>query len=138
VCIVLVPHVPRLARTIGHGGWAVERVPAGAPYAALQSADGAYVRPVGAAVRAACGMRHPRELDAAEVTALLSDLATRRRVSASTQNQALAALLFCTGKHSSAGCRGWTGSSSRCLSGSASERSGSEDHTSSSGIRTVV
>lgn len=40
------------------------------------------------------GLRHPRELGKAEVEAFLSDLATRRRVSASTQNQALAALLF--------------------------------------------
>ncbi len=38
--------------------------------------------------------RHPLELGQREVTAFLSDLATRRRVSASTQNQALAALLF--------------------------------------------
>jgi integron integrase len=40
------------------------------------------------------GLRHPRELGAAEVRAFLSDLAVRLRVSASTQNQALAALLF--------------------------------------------
>ena len=38
--------------------------------------------------------RHPRELGPCAVAAFLSDLATRRRVSASTQNQALAALLF--------------------------------------------
>ena len=31
--------------------------------------------------------RHPREMGAAEVTAFLNDLAVRRRVSASTQNQ---------------------------------------------------
>lgn len=37
---------------------------------------------------------HPREMGEREVTAFLSDLATRRQVSASTQNQALAALLF--------------------------------------------
>lgn len=40
------------------------------------------------------GKRHPRELGAEEVGAFLSDLAVRREVSASTQNQALAALLF--------------------------------------------
>jgi integrase len=38
--------------------------------------------------------RHPRELGAAELTAFLSDLAIRRNVSASTQNQALHAILF--------------------------------------------
>ncbi|MDA7086397.1 integron integrase [Pseudomonas sp. SA3-5] len=38
--------------------------------------------------------RHPLEIGAAEVEAFLSDLAVRRDVSASTQNQALAALLF--------------------------------------------
>lgn len=40
------------------------------------------------------GKRHPRELGADEVTAFLSHLAVGRQVSASTQNQALAALLF--------------------------------------------
>jgi integron integrase len=40
------------------------------------------------------GMRHPRELGATHVTAFLSDLAVRGRVSAPTQNQALSALLF--------------------------------------------
>ncbi len=38
--------------------------------------------------------RHPLEMGAAEIEAFLSDLAVRRDVSASTQNQALAALLF--------------------------------------------
>lgn len=38
--------------------------------------------------------RHPRELGAAEVTAFLNDLAVRRRTAASTQNQALCALVF--------------------------------------------
>ncbi len=38
--------------------------------------------------------RHPSELGRAEVVAFLSDLATHGHVSASTQNQALAALLF--------------------------------------------
>jgi integron integrase len=41
-----------------------------------------------------CGMRHPRELGAAEVSSFLSSLAVEGQVSASTQNQALAALLF--------------------------------------------
>ena len=40
------------------------------------------------------GRRHPREMGADEVTRFLSDLATTRHVAASTQNQALAALLF--------------------------------------------
>jgi integron integrase len=40
------------------------------------------------------GKRHPEEMGEPEVTAFLSHLATRRRVSASTQNQALSALLF--------------------------------------------
>jgi len=40
------------------------------------------------------GRRNPAGLGAAEVTAFLNDLASRRQVAASTQNQALAALLF--------------------------------------------
>lgn len=40
------------------------------------------------------GKRHPRDMGAREVTAFLSDLAINRNVSASTQNQALNALLF--------------------------------------------
>ena len=40
------------------------------------------------------GVRHPASLGEAEVTAFLSDLAVRGGVSAATQNQALAALLF--------------------------------------------
>jgi integron integrase len=40
------------------------------------------------------GRRNPRELGAAEVTAFLSSLANRGNVAASTQSQALAALLF--------------------------------------------
>lgn len=40
------------------------------------------------------GLTHPRLLGAGEVTAFLTDLAVRRHVAASTQNQALAALLF--------------------------------------------
>jgi integron integrase len=38
--------------------------------------------------------RHPADLGEHEITAFLNDLATERHVSASTQNQALAALLF--------------------------------------------
>ena len=44
------------------------------------------------------GLRHPGELGASEVTQFLTDLAVRGRVSASTQNQALAALLFLYGE----------------------------------------
>jgi len=40
------------------------------------------------------GKRHPRELGANDVTAFLSNLAVEREASASTQNQAKAALLF--------------------------------------------
>lgn len=40
------------------------------------------------------GKRHPRELDAAHVEAFLTSLAVDAEVSASTQNQALSALLF--------------------------------------------
>lgn len=38
--------------------------------------------------------RHPREMGKAEIEAFLSHLATERKVSAATQNQALSALLF--------------------------------------------
>jgi len=40
------------------------------------------------------GKRHPRDLGGDELTQFLSDLAVRRQVSASTQNQALNAILF--------------------------------------------
>ena len=40
------------------------------------------------------GLRHPRELGQADVTKFLSSLASDGRVSASTQNQALSAILF--------------------------------------------
>jgi integron integrase len=40
------------------------------------------------------GTRHPKELDASHVRAYLTHLATGARVSAATQNQALAAILF--------------------------------------------
>lgn len=40
------------------------------------------------------GLRHPREMGSAEVNAFLTHLAVVEKVSASTQNQALAALLF--------------------------------------------
>lgn len=40
------------------------------------------------------GLRHPLEMGSAEVAEFLSDLAIRGRVAASTQNQALSALLF--------------------------------------------
>lgn len=40
------------------------------------------------------GKRHPRDLSEVEVSAFLSPLAETRRVSASTQNQALSACLF--------------------------------------------
>jgi len=40
------------------------------------------------------GNRHPLDLGEPEVTAFLSDLAVTRKVAASTQNQALSALVF--------------------------------------------
>jgi integrase len=40
------------------------------------------------------GKRHPRDMGAAEITRYLSSLATAGRVAASTQNQALSAILF--------------------------------------------
>jgi integron integrase len=40
------------------------------------------------------GLRHPRDMGAPEVQAFLTMLATQRRVSSSTHNQALSALLF--------------------------------------------
>lgn len=40
------------------------------------------------------GLRHPREMGSPEVNAFLAHLAVERKVSASNQNQALAALLF--------------------------------------------
>src|SRR4051794_36716231 len=40
------------------------------------------------------GKRHPLEMGAAEINQFLTDLAVRRHVSASTQNQAFSALLF--------------------------------------------
>jgi integron integrase len=44
------------------------------------------------------GRRHPREMGRPEVSAFLTHLAARERVSASTQNQALSALLFLYGQ----------------------------------------
>jgi integron integrase len=44
------------------------------------------------------GKRHPKEMGQAEVTGFLSNLATEHHVSASTQNQALSALLFLYGE----------------------------------------
>ena len=40
------------------------------------------------------GMRHPRDMGPREVDAFLTMLATERKVSASTHNQALSAILF--------------------------------------------
>lgn len=39
-------------------------------------------------------MRHPRDMGASEVEAFLTHLATERKVSASTHNQALSSILF--------------------------------------------
>ena len=40
------------------------------------------------------GMRHPRDMGVTEVEAFLTMMATERKASASTHNQALSALLF--------------------------------------------
>jgi len=40
------------------------------------------------------GLRHPKELKQADIEAFLTHLAVQRKVSASTQNQALSAILF--------------------------------------------
>ena len=40
------------------------------------------------------GQRHPRDMGAPEVTAFLNHLAVERRISASTQKQALCAIVF--------------------------------------------
>lgn len=40
------------------------------------------------------GKRHPKEMSRPEITLFLTSLATERRVSATTQNQAFVALLF--------------------------------------------
>src|SRR5207302_1992882 len=40
------------------------------------------------------GKRHPAEMSAGEISRFLSSLATERHLSASTQNQALSAILF--------------------------------------------
>jgi hypothetical protein len=53
------------------------------------------------------GKRHPQEMGATEITAFLSHLAVDRGVSASTQNQAKAALLFSTRKCSVPICHGY-------------------------------
>jgi len=44
--------------------------------------------------RTPAGWRHPKDMAAPEVEAFLTHLAVKRRVSASTQNQALSAILF--------------------------------------------
>ncbi len=62
--------------------------------------------------------RHPIEMREAEVTAFLSHLAHDRGVSASTQNQALAAILFLyrtCWRESWASCRAWFGRSDRSM-----------------------
>jgi len=53
----------------------------------------AYLHWIRALIRFHTG-RHPRDLAAAEITAFLNHLEVDRRVSASTQNQALCAILF--------------------------------------------
>ena len=62
------------------------------------------------------GKRHPTEMGVAEVSAFLTHLAVKRQVAASTQNQALAALLFLyknVPKEDYPGSRTWNGPSGR-------------------------
>ena len=54
------------------------------------------------------GKRHPAELGANHVTAFLNQLATVGQVSASTQNQSLAALLFLNREVLDIKLPGWT------------------------------
>jgi hypothetical protein len=51
------------------------------------------------------GLRHPRDLGEPEVTAFLTHLAVAEGVSASTQNQALSALVFLLRQRPQAGAR---------------------------------
>ena len=57
--------------------------------------------------------RHPKDMGVAEVRAFLTHLAARRQVSASTQNQALNALLFLYRHVLGRGWNLWRGSSGR-------------------------
>lgn len=59
------------------------------------------------------GMRHPRDLGKREIEGFLSHLATGAGVSAATQNQALAAIFFCTATFSEPGRTGSTTSYER-------------------------
>lgn len=52
------------------------------------------------------GLKHPRDMGAAEVQSFLTMLATQRRVSSSTHNQALSALLFMYRECSAPSCPG--------------------------------
>ena len=54
-------------------------------------------------------MRHPRQMGETEINAFLSHLATQEKVSASTQNQALAALQFSTAACTAVMWETWTG-----------------------------
>ena len=54
------------------------------------------------------GKRHPRDMGAQEVQQFLSHLAVAGHVAASTQSQALSALVFLTSRSSSKTLAGWT------------------------------
>ena len=58
-------------------------------------------------------MRHPRDMGATEVEAFLNMLANERKVSASTHNQALSAILFLYPKYWALTCLGWMRSTAR-------------------------
>ena len=59
------------------------------------------------------GKRHPAEMGVPEITRFLTSLAVDGKVAASTQNQALCALLFLYARYFSRRSRGWTTSSTR-------------------------
>ena len=79
------------------------------PRAAMRSVRygvAAECSPAAPVIRENHGKRHPSEMGAVEVTAFLTALAVRERVAASTQNQALNALLFLYRRFSASRCHG--------------------------------
>ncbi len=58
-------------------------------------------------------MKHPRTMGAPEIEAFLTMLATERKVSTSTHNQALSALLFLYREVLNRIYRGWTASTAQ-------------------------
>jgi integron integrase len=73
---------------------AFHRIPTGASGQSAGQEDGTALTGSGAGPSRTGGWRHPRDMGSAEVTAFLTHLAVNRNVAASTQNQALNALVF--------------------------------------------